>query len=132
MNMRFAWMRTALVPTVASVVILACSLACTSLYGQVVGATLSGTINDNSGAVIPNAQLSIKDVATGVTRDLTTDTAGFYTAPNLSPGSYEVNVTAAGFKTIVRSGITLKTTCKISNRRSSANAEYDNAGRDDF
>jgi Carboxypeptidase regulatory-like domain/TonB-dependent Receptor Plug Domain len=77
------------------------------MYPQVVGATLSGTVTDQSGAVIPNAQVSIKNVATGVTRDLTTDAAGFYTAPNLLPGAYEVTASAPGFATEVRTGITL-------------------------
>src|ERR1700674_5574250 len=76
-------------------------------YAQVVGATLSGTVTDQSGAVIPNAQISIKNIATGVTRDLVTDSAGFYTAPNLIPESYEVTATAPGFATEVRTGITL-------------------------
>ena len=77
------------------------------LSAQVVGATLSGTVADNSGAVVPNAQIVIKNLATGVTRNLTTDAAGFYTAPNLLPGNYEVATSAPGFATVVRTGITL-------------------------
>src|SRR4029077_13482961 len=77
------------------------------VYAQVSGATLTGTVNDATGAVIPNAHLSIQNVATGEVRDVTTEKAGFYTAPNLLPGSYEVTVTAPGFSTEVRSGITL-------------------------
>ena len=52
---------------------------------QVAGATLSGTINDPSGAVVPNAQVSARNTATGVTRVATTDSAGFYSIPNLLP-----------------------------------------------
>ena len=77
------------------------------IYAQVSGATLTGTVSDASGAVIPNAQVSVKNVATGQVRAVTTDAAGFYTAPNLLPDSYEVTVTAPGFSTEVRSGITL-------------------------
>src|ERR1700730_7965825 len=77
------------------------------IYPQVVGATLSGTVTDQSGAVIPNTQISIKNVATGVTRTVTTDAAGFYTAPNLLPGTYEITATASGFSTEVQTGITL-------------------------
>src|ERR1700693_1237418 len=77
------------------------------VYAQVSGATMTGTVNDATGAVIPNAQLSIQNVATGEVRVLTTDKAGFYTVPNLLPGRYEVTVTAPGFSTEVRSGITL-------------------------
>src|ERR1700676_864138 len=74
---------------------------------QVTGATILGTVTDSSGAVIPNAVVFIKNLATGVTRSLTTDAAGFYTAPNLLAGSYEVTVKAPGFATQVQSGITL-------------------------
>jgi hypothetical protein len=82
-------------------------LAYGRVYAQVAGATLMGTVSDASGAVIPNAQLSIHNVATGEVRAVTTDKAGFYTAPNLLPGRYEGTITAPGFSTEVRSGITL-------------------------
>src|ERR1700730_17493505 len=77
------------------------------VYAQVVGATLSGTVTDQSGAVIPNTEISIKNIATGFTRAVTTDPAGFYTAPNLLPGTYEITAAAPGFSTQVRSGIRL-------------------------
>src|ERR1700674_1769887 len=77
------------------------------VYAQVVGATLSGTVTDQSGAVIPNTQVSIKNIATGLTRAVATDPAGFYAAPNLLPGTYEVTATASGFATQVQTGITL-------------------------
>jgi len=76
-------------------------------YGQVAGATLSGAVKDPSGAAIPMAQVSIKNVATGVTRNLTTDSVGFYSAPNLLPGDYEVTFTAQGFAREVRTGVNL-------------------------
>ena len=58
-----------------------------TVHAQVAGATLSGTVTDQSRAVIPDTQISIKNTATGVTRDVTTDSAGFYSAPNLLPGA---------------------------------------------
>jgi carboxypeptidase family protein/TonB-dependent receptor-like protein len=76
-------------------------------YAQVAGATLTGTVKDSSGAVIPNAQVSITDVATGVIRGVSSNGAGLYVAPNLSPGSYEVRVTSTGFRTQLERGITL-------------------------
>ena len=74
---------------------------------QVVGATLTGTVSDSSGAVIAGAQVSIKELATGVTREVTTDSAGLYSAPNLPAGKYDVAVTASGFSTQLRTGLTL-------------------------
>jgi outer membrane receptor protein involved in Fe transport len=75
--------------------------------GQVAGATLSGTIKDSSGAVVPEAKVAIKNVATGVTTELATNADGFYTAANLLPGDYEVTVSAKGFNTERRTGISL-------------------------
>src|ERR1700737_1600853 len=76
-------------------------------YAQVAGASITGTVKDSSGAIIPNAQVSITDVATGVVRNVSTDAAGLYSAPNLLPGTYEVRVTATGFSTAVQKGVTL-------------------------
>src|ERR1700681_3103816 len=77
------------------------------LPAQVVGGMILGTIADPFGAVIPKAQVSIKNLATGTTRATVTDAAGFYAAPNLLPGAYEVTVSASGFGTEVQTGITL-------------------------
>ena len=69
------------------------------LHAQVVGGTLSGTITDASGAVLPNAQVSIKNLGTGIVRTIATNAAGLYTAPNLLPADYVVTTSAAGFAT---------------------------------
>ncbi|HEY3617849.1 MAG TPA: carboxypeptidase regulatory-like domain-containing protein [Candidatus Sulfotelmatobacter sp.] len=74
---------------------------------QVTGATLSGLVTDASGATIANASVSAKNVATGDERAVVTNAEGFYTVPNLLPGSYDVSVTAPQFQKIVRRGITL-------------------------
>jgi hypothetical protein len=88
--------------------ILCITCLCTfQARAQVSGATLSGTVTDSSGAVIPNTKVSITDASTGVTRDVISDSAGLYTAPNLLPGTYEIRATAAGFSTQVQKGITL-------------------------
>src|SRR5467141_631208 len=73
-----------------------------SAYCQVTGATLSGTVTDASGAAIPGAQVSVRNAATGVTRDFTTDSAGFYTGRHINAGTYEVRVSAKGFSTAVQ------------------------------
>ena len=91
----------------ATWVLAASFLIAIGAYAQVTGGTLTGSVTDSSGLVIPGARVSIKNAATGVTRDVTTDAAGFYTAPNLIPGTYDVSATASGFAAELRTGITL-------------------------
>jgi carboxypeptidase family protein/TonB-dependent receptor-like protein len=77
------------------------------LSAQVVGATVSGTVVDASGAVTTGVTISLKNVATGSVRNSVTNGVGFYIAPNLQAGIYELTASALGFATQVRSGITL-------------------------
>src|SRR5262245_32117389 len=77
------------------------------LHAQVTGATLSGTVTDASGAVIPGVMVSIKNRATAIVRNVTTDEAGFYSAPNLQAGNYDVTAAQPGFSTVVQSNIAL-------------------------
>jgi hypothetical protein len=76
-------------------------------FAQVAGGTLSGTVSDPSGGGIPQANVVIKNVATGVERTTTTNADGFYTTVNLLPGSYQITVTASGFNTETRHGVTM-------------------------
>ena len=86
----------------ATVLTLLVALMLSSLvYAQVAGATLSGSITDPSGAAVVGVVVAIRNSATGVTRTVTSDSAGFYTAPNLVPGDYQVTVAARGFSTSV-------------------------------
>ena len=88
------------------VAIVLCLSGAISGYSQVTGATLSGTVSDSSGAAIPGAQISIRNAATGIVTDVMGNADGYYTAPNLAPGIYDVRVTANGFNTVI-STITL-------------------------
>src|SRR6266849_1220135 len=74
---------------------------------QVSTGTISGVVQDPSGAAIPGVMVSIRNVDTGTARTLTTDAGGRYTAPDLTLGNYEVQAQISGFQTEVRSGITL-------------------------
>ena len=79
----------------------------TQVSAQAVGATLSGTVTDQSGGVVPNANVAVLNTATGDTRAVSTNADGIYSAPNLIPGSYSVTVTASGFQKVVQTGLTL-------------------------
>ena len=79
----------------------------TMLDAQVVGATVSGTITDASGAATPGVVVAIKNVATSSITNVVTNGDGFYIAPNLPAGEYQITVSAPGFATQVRGGIIL-------------------------
>ncbi|HXM97119.1 MAG TPA: TonB-dependent receptor [Candidatus Dormibacteraeota bacterium] len=87
-----------LAPLLAAVFMLSVTVA---THAQVTGATLSGTVTDSSGGVIPGAQISVTNTATGIKQEFQADSAGYYTAPNLAPGVYEVKVTAKGFNSTI-------------------------------
>src|ERR1700730_4550170 len=77
---------------------------------QLPTATILGTAKDSSGGVLPNTTVTITNVDTGVKRVVTTGDDGFYRAPELAVGNYEVRGEHAGFKTDTRKGITLEVT----------------------
>lgn len=72
-----------------------------ALRAQTTGATLSGTITDAAGKVVANAKISVKNLATNEATQAEANSAGSYSVTNLSPGDYEVSVSAAGFDTKV-------------------------------
>jgi hypothetical protein len=74
-------------------------------FGQAITSSISGTVTDSSGAAVPGASVTISDQSQGVTRTVTTNSAGSYLAPGLPAGTYELNVTATGFKAYRASGI---------------------------
>src|SRR5213594_2395934 len=74
---------------------------------QVTTGTISGTVTDSTGAVVPGVNVNLKSVEKGISRAVKTDEGGRYRAPELALGSYEITAVAAGFETVVRSGITL-------------------------
>src|SRR5580692_11050874 len=70
--------------------------------------TISGQVTDPTGAVIPEANVSVKEINTGTTNQTRSDGAGQYVVPFLLPGQYAITVTAPGFETVTRNSITLQ------------------------
>ncbi len=64
---------------------------------QVAGGTISGTVTDPSGAVIQGAEVAVRNTATGILRSLITNDSGFFSAPNLAPGPYQIRISSSGF-----------------------------------
>ncbi len=76
-------------------------------FGQVVTATLTGSITDSSGASVPNATVKVSEHSTGVVRTTTTSVDGVYNFAYLLPGSYLVEVEASGFKKLSQDNVQL-------------------------
>ncbi len=75
-------------------------------YGQTT-AQLTGTVEDASGGVIPDAQVTLIDESTGTSRTVPTNASGLYAFPALVPSSYTLKVSAKGFQAKQITGITL-------------------------
>jgi outer membrane receptor protein involved in Fe transport len=88
-------------------VLILFALFVTVSRAQVTTATISGTVSDSSGAVLPNAKVEIVNEGTGASRIVMAGPDGHYTAPSLPVGNYRLTVTADGFQTDVRSGVVL-------------------------
>src|SRR4051794_40863786 len=84
-----------------------CFLISVSAFGQI-GGTITGTVADASGAVIPGVSIEAKNVATGATYQAGTSETGNFTLANLPAGNYEVSATLPGFKKFVRPNIVIQ------------------------
>jgi hypothetical protein len=102
--------------------ILSCATAFCLLLGtapflaaQAAGnASLQGTILDSTGAVVPDAAITLTNNATATKRTATSDNGGLYTFPNTSVGTYTLSVTKPGFQTYTQTGIVLEVGSAIS------------------
>jgi hypothetical protein len=71
-------------------------------------ATLTGVVTDPTGAFVPNAQVTVHSLATGLNRVVKTDSAGLYAVPSLQPGDYAVDASASGFSAYKVNKVTLE------------------------
>ncbi len=76
-------------------------------HAQVAGGSISGKVTDSNGALLPGAQVAIRNTATGVTTQLVANEEGVYRAPNLLPGDYEITASAANFTSFLQKGVIL-------------------------
>lgn len=76
-------------------------------YAQAPTGSLAGVVTDASGAVVPNATVTLTNKETGAVRTVETNSEGFYSAPSLPAGEYELKVVAKGFSTFLRAATVL-------------------------
>src|SRR5437763_6542734 len=69
--------------------------------------TISGTVRDEKGAIVPKAEVSIQSEGTGTSRTVTSDDNGFYLAPSLPAGLYTISTAPRGYKKTIVSGVDL-------------------------
>jgi hypothetical protein len=81
-------------------------LAAAAAWGSVAG-SISGTVKDPSGSVVPNANVTVRELSTGVSQQTHTNAKGYYTLPVLPVGHYELDVQASGFQSYRRKDIVL-------------------------
>src|SRR5256885_13895801 len=87
-------------------VLMACLLT-TTVWGQAT-AQISGTVKDQSGAVLPGVEVTATQTDTGIVRTTVTNETGSYVLPNLLVGPYRLEAALPGFRTFVQTGIVLQ------------------------
>jgi carboxypeptidase family protein len=88
-------------------ILIAALLLCAPTLNAQDNATITGTVIDASGAVVPNADLSLNNPATGQLREAKSNEAGLFRFANLGVGTYSLTATATGFQKFTRTGIVL-------------------------
>jgi hypothetical protein len=78
------------------------------LYAQTIDTAIVGTVSDNSGAVIPGANVVVLSVGTGIEKKAVTAGTGEYGITYLAPGKYDLTVSAPGFVSVQQKGIVLQ------------------------
>ena len=94
--------------TLALLFVLGISVAHASITGSI-----SGTVTDATGAVIPGASVTAHNTGTGIDTTAKTSAQGFYSFPALPVGKYEVSIKATGFKEYRQTGLTLDATVAV-------------------
>jgi hypothetical protein len=101
------WLRRAVRRLCLLLMFAAAGLMEPSLRAQVTSGTIFGSVEDSTGAMIPNAAITATQSSIGVTRKGTSSSTGTFSLPNLPPGTYTLEVSATGFEKISKSGVIL-------------------------
>src|ERR1700678_1947634 len=91
------------------IVLLVLLFVSVSAFAQEYRATLTGRVADPTGAVIPNAAITVTSEDTGAISKRVSGGDGYYTVPFLAPGMYRISVNGTGFKPYVHTGLQLLT-----------------------
>lgn len=91
--------------TTAAALLLVLILLAPISFAQQLTGTLSATVDDSAGAVVPNAKVTMKNDASGDVRTTVSNGSGYFTITAVQPGSYSVTIEAPGFKTWNQTGI---------------------------
>jgi Carboxypeptidase regulatory-like domain len=93
--------------TAISIGILVSVLTCANVWAQAT-AQITGSVRDQSGAVLPGADVTVTQTETGIARSTITNETGAYVLPNLAVGPYRLEAGLPGFRTFVQTGIVLQ------------------------
>jgi len=92
--------------TSAAALLLVVFLLASTCFGQQLTGTLSATVADSAGAVVPNAKVTMKNEASGDVRTTVSNGSGYFTITAVPPGTYTVTIEAPGFKLWQQAGVT--------------------------
>src|SRR5437588_7900437 len=92
---------------VLGIVLAVCVCSCANVWAQAT-AQISGTVRDQSGAVLPGVEVTATQTETGIARSAVTNETGLYVLSNLPLGSYKLEAALAGFRTFVQTRIILQ------------------------
>ena len=86
----------------SAIALVACLLTAFPIAGQMTFGTITGTVTDSTGAVMPNVAVTVTNEGTGVQRAASTTATGVYVVPNLNAGTYRVRIEKSGFASFTR------------------------------
>src|SRR5438445_1641161 len=89
-----------------------CVCSCANVWAQAT-AQISGTVRDQSGAVLPGVEVTATQTETGIARSTVTNETGFYVLPNLPLGPYRLQAALPGFRTFAQTGVVLQVNSSV-------------------